>query len=214
MGDEQTMPDTERADEYRTIVADPPWSPSLGSTWATATTDKARPQKHYATMTLNDIKANAPVNVGRQAHLWLWCLNQHIDWGYEVARAWDFEPVQLLTWQKPGLGVGRFQCNTEQVLVARKGSRHGNPFGATGGTGFNWPRGRHSAKPDEFYDLVERVSPGPYLEMYGRRVRDGWVVLGDEVPEWWGACGVQGCADCLPRFDLNNVEMREDRARA
>lgn len=168
--------------EYRTVVADPPWSPSLGSTWRTAVTDKARPQRHYATMTVADIVALAPP-VDKQAHLWLWCLNQHVDWGVEVARAWGFEPVQMVTWCKPGLGVGRFQCNTEQVLVARKGSRHGNPFGATGGTHFGWPRGKHSAKPSEFFDMVERVSPGPYLEMYSRTQRAGWDAFGDEAAE-------------------------------
>ena len=192
---------------YRTIVVDPPWSPSLGSTWATATTDKARPQKHYATMSLDDIKANEPP-AAKQAHLYLWVLNQHIDWGYEVCQAWGFEPVQLLTWCKPGMGVGRFQCNSEQIVVARRGSRHGNPFGATGGTYFNWARGRHSQKPDEFYDLVERVSPGPYFEMYARSWREGWDAAGNELPErWFGACGVAFCGDCLPRFDEANREI-------
>jgi N6-adenosine-specific RNA methylase IME4 len=190
--------------EVRTVVADPPWSPALGSTWATAVTDKARPQKHYSAMTLDDIKANAP-ETAKQAHLYLWALNQHIDWGYEVVRAWGFEPVQMLTWCKPGMGVGRFQCNTEQIIVARKGSRHGNPFGATGGTWFEWPRGRHSAKPEEFYRLVERVSPGPYLEMYARENRDGWTCVGDECPPaWYGACGCLYCARCEPWYDADN----------
>lgn len=189
---------------YQTVVADPPWSPSLGSTWATATTDKARPQKHYQTATLDEIKSHAPVTAPK-AHLWLWALNQHIDWGYEVCRAWGFEPVQTLTWCKPGLGVGRFQCNSEQIILARKGSRHGNPFGPTGGTWFEWPRGRHSQKPDEFYDLVEKVSPGPYLEMYARQWREGWDAVGDELPDAvFGGCGVLNCTDCLPLYDQHN----------
>lgn len=41
-------------------------------------------------------------------------------------------------------------------------------------TWFNWPRGAHSAKPDAFGDLVERVSPGPYVELFCRRPRLGW----------------------------------------
>lgn len=167
---------------YRTVVADPPWAPSLGSTWATRYTDKARPQKHYDTMSLEDI-VSMPVDriIEPKAHLWLWVLNQHVDWGYTVARAWGFEPQQMVTWCKPGLGVGGFQCNTESVLVCRKGSRHGNPFGGTGGTWFEWPRGRHSQKPEAFYDLVERVSPGPYVELFARRARLGWDVWGDEI---------------------------------
>lgn len=164
---------------YRTIVADPPWTPALGQTWETRFTDKARPQKHYSTLTVDEIcRWNVPS--ATQAHLWLWVINQHIDWGYQVARAWGFEPWNMLTWCNPGLGVGRFQANTEHVLICRKGSRHGNPFGATNGTYFQWPRGRHSQKPDEFFMLVERVSPGPYLELFARHQRNGWDVEGDE----------------------------------
>ncbi len=166
----------------RTVVADPPWSPSLGSTWATAKTDKARPQKHYQTISLAEIEDHRPVTE-KQAHLYLWTLGQHVDWGYRVARVWGFEPVQMLTWAKPGLGVGRFQCNSEHVIVARKGTRHGNPFGPSGGTWFSWPRGRHSEKPAEFFALVERMSPGPYLEMYARTRRPGWNAWGNEVPD-------------------------------
>lgn len=171
---------------YRTVVADPPWTPDLGGTWG-ARVDKGRPQKFYETMVLDDIKA-LDVPSAPQAHLYLWALTQHIDWGYEVARTWGFEPVTVLTWCKPGLGVGRFRCNTEHVIVARKGSRHGNPFGqggriaqATEGTWFTWPRGRHSEKPDQFYDLVERLSPGPRLEMFARTKRLGWDAWGNEV---------------------------------
>lgn len=163
-------------------MADPPWRPSLhANNPRRFTLDKAGPQKHYHTLSVDDIVGLRP-ETEDQAHLWLWCLSQHVDWGYRVAREWGFEPQTMLTWCKTGLGVGRFQCNTEHVLMCRKGCRHGNPFGATGGTWFNWPRGRHSEKPEGFYDLVERVSPAPYLEMFARRRRPGWSAVGDQLP--------------------------------
>jgi N6-adenosine-specific RNA methylase IME4 len=161
-------------------VADAPWTPALGANWKTRFTDKARPQKHYPTMSVEEIAA-LTIPAERQAHLYLWVLNQHVDWGYTVARAWGFEPWNMFTWRKPGLGVGQFQSNTEHFLVCRKGPRHGNPFGRTGGTCFDWPKGRHSEKPDEFYALIERISPGPYLEMFARKERPGWSVWGNEV---------------------------------
>ncbi len=167
---------------FRTVVADPQWTPSLGSTWKTRFTDKSRPQRFYATLTVEEICAISP-QTSPQSHLWLWVINQHIDWGYQVARAWGFDIWQMLTWCKPGLGTGRFQCNTEHVLLGRKGARHGNPFGPTGGTHFNWPRGIHSEKPDAFYRLVEQVSPGPYLEMFARKEREGWASHGNEINE-------------------------------
>ena len=42
------------------------------------------------------------------------------------------------------------------------------------------PRGRHSAKPEAFYDMVESMSPGPYLDVFARRQRLGWDTWGNE----------------------------------
>lgn len=177
-----------QSSDYRTVVADPPWQPTLGETWNSRMRDKAGPQRFYETMPVSEIIALQP-RMAAQAHLYLWCLTQHVDWGYEVARAWGAEPITLLTWKKPGLGAGRFRCNTEHVLVARKGPRAGNPFGqggrhaqATEGTLFEWPRGRHSEKPQEFFQLVERLSPAPRLEMYARTQRPGFSAWGKEAP--------------------------------
>jgi N6-adenosine-specific RNA methylase IME4 len=171
--------------DYRTIVVDPPWQPTMAITNGGA--PKASPQRHYDTLSVPEIVALRP-RMASQAHVYVWCLSQHVDWGFEVARAWGAEPITLLTWKKPGLGAGRFRCNTEHVLVARVGNRIGNPFGqggrhtqATAGTLFEWPRGRHSEKPDEFFALVEQLSPGPRLEMYARRPRSGWAVWGNEL---------------------------------
>lgn len=41
-------------------------------------------------------------------------------------------------------------------------------------TWFGWPRTAHSEKPPAFLDLVERVSPGPYVELFARAPRLGW----------------------------------------
>lgn len=202
------------AEDYRTVVADPPWQPILGATWNSRLQDKAGPQRFYNTMTLDAIIALRP-RMAKQAHLYIWCINAHVDWGFEVARAWGAEPVTLLTWRKPGLGAGRFRCNTEHVVVARKGPRAGNPFGpggrtaqATNGTCFDWPRGIHSEKPDAFFELVERLSPAPRLEMFARAPRDGWSVWGNESDGNIGAPKgtsrgrkqADGGSDCLFEF--------------
>lgn len=168
---------------WRTIVADPPWRPRLHANtvgrWSGPY--RAGPARYYPLMSVAEICAMVP-KTAKRAHLWLWGINQHLDWAYEVARAWGFEPIQCVTWAKPGLGTGQFQCNSEQVLLCRKGGPVGNAFGRTRGTHFSWPRTRrHSEKPREFFDLVERVSPGPYLEMFARTRRDGWDSWGNEV---------------------------------
>lgn len=171
------------SDLPRTVVADPPWWPRLHANTVGRRQGpyRAGPQRYYNLLTVEQIITLRPETQSK-AHLWLWVINQHIEWGHVVARAWGFEPQQMLTWCKPGLGTGQFQSNTESILLCRKGGPAGNAFGRTGGTWFTWPKPRqHSRKPDEAYALAERVSPGPYLEMFARRDRPGWQVMGDQI---------------------------------
>jgi N6-adenosine-specific RNA methylase IME4 len=106
----------------------------------------------------------------------------------EVARAWGFEPVGEIIWGLPNPGFGQVLGNDhEPCLIARRGKGRltrgvrlvGVHFWrqtyADGGKGK-----AHSAKPEAFLDLVESISPGPYLELFARRHRLGWDVWGNE----------------------------------
>ena len=42
------------------------------------------------------------------------------------------------------------------------------------------PRREHSRKPEEAYGRIERLLPGPYLELFARQSRPGWDSLGDQ----------------------------------
>lgn len=152
---------------YRTVVADPPWQGYGGV--------KGNPDRHYSTVPLDDICA-LPVQelVGTNAHLWLWGTNRRMEDAHAVVRAWGFQPVTILTWCKPGPGVGYYlRNNTEHAILAVRGEPV-VPENKPNSTWFQWPRGHHSAKPDAFGDLVEQVSPGPYVELFCRRPRLGW----------------------------------------
>jgi N6-adenosine-specific RNA methylase IME4 len=159
---------------YRTIVADPPWSFESAAT-------KADARKHYGTMTLSAIAA---LPVAEQAadscHLWLWGVNGMMREAHEVALAWGFRPITLVTWCKRQPGVGYYlRNNTEHCIFATRGEPM-VPDTKPLSTWYEWPRGVHSAKPDAFYDMVESVSPGPYVELFARRARFGWDYWGDE----------------------------------
>ncbi|MFH1744388.1 MAG: MT-A70 family methyltransferase [bacterium] len=79
----------------------------------------------------------------------------------------------------PGMG-NYFRGSTEHLLFGVRGSLSLKRKDA--GTWFAAPRGKqHSAKPDELYDLVESCSPGPYLDVFSRRERNGWVCWGGEL---------------------------------
>lgn len=154
---------------YATIVADPPWRlPSIAAT-------KVNAARKYATMDFADIKA-LPVGdiAAGDAHLWLWAINSLLEEAHQLARAWGFRPLTLVTWCKPGPGVGHYlRNNTEHAILATKGEPM-TPADKPLSTWYQWARGPHSAKPAAFGDLVEKVSPGPYVELFARAPRLGW----------------------------------------
>ena len=158
---------------FATILVDPPWPAQSG-------------EKHYRTMSLTRIEA-LPVGAlaARDAHLWLWTTNALLPRAYEVAEAWGFTVRSPLTWVKFRLGLGgRYQLRnaTEQLLFCTRGK---TPLGSRSQpTWFNAPVTEHSRKPAEQFAIIERVSPGPYLELFARRRPESnqpWAVWGDQV---------------------------------
>lgn len=131
--------------------------------------------RHYSTLSPEEV-AGLPVAAlaCESAHLWLWTVNALVGEAHDVARSWGFAPVTMLTWCKPGPGVGHYlRNNTEHAVFATRGKAV-TPAEPAMGSWFVWPRTRHSVKPAGFLDLVERVSPGPYVELFARQPRLGW----------------------------------------
>ena len=147
---------------------------------------RGKPERHYSTMSCSDI-AGLPVSdiAADSAHLWVWAINRLMGEAYEVVRAWGFTPMSLLTWCKPGPGMGYYlRTNTEHAIFATRG-RPMVPQTPLLSSWFEWPRRSHSEKPPAFGDLVEQVSPGPYVELFARSARLGWDSwgLGHELHE-------------------------------
>lgn len=180
---ESTDPSSVEVPEGRfsVITADPPWRYGNAVTRGSA-------EDHYPTMSLEDICALSSRVEGWAAdncHLYLWTTNGFLREAFEVVDAWGFTYKTCLTWVKPQIGMGNyFRVSTEHVLFGVKGN-----LPVQDRTLSNWfesPRGRHSAKPEMFYTLVQKASPGPYLEMFARvdgRLfrRDGWKFWGNEA---------------------------------
>lgn len=168
---------------YRTIVADPPWR------YNTKPPEGGTP---YPTMTADEI-LGMPVGqwAADDAHLYLWTTNSFLVEAHRIMAAWGFEYKTLLTWVKrkrPSedtfddrwIGMGYYYRGvTEHVLFGVRGSLdvkrkdQANLFYA--------PHKEHSEKPASFYDMVERMSHGPYLDVFARAHRFNWDVFGDQV---------------------------------
>jgi N6-adenosine-specific RNA methylase IME4 len=127
-----------------------------------------------------------------KSHLYLWVPNALLPDGLKVMEAWGFEYKSNLVWEKvrkdggpDGRGVGFYFRNvTELLLFGIRGKD--NRTLAPGRSQVNLIRSikrEHSRKPDEFVDLIERCSPGPYLEMFARGNREGWDMWGNQADD-------------------------------
>lgn len=176
--------------KYRTIYADPPWQ------FANRTGKMAPEHKRlnrYSTMKLEDIM-RLPVGdaAADKSHLYLWVPNALLPEGLAVMKAWGFEYKTNLIWEKvrkdgqpDGRGVGfYFRNTTEMLLFGIKGDK--NRTLDPGRTQVNLIRTQkreHSRKPDEFVELIQACSPGPYLELFARGDRPGWDMWGNQATE-------------------------------
>lgn len=159
--------------KYKTIMLDPPWDINQKG--------KLGAINHYNLMTLDQIR-NLPIPelAADNAHLWLWVPNGLVPEAIQLIKDWGFTYRNSFYWIKPRLGLGVYLRNaSETVLFATRGKApvlfKGQP---------NWlfaPLQDHSHKPEEMYEVIERVSPGPYLELFARRHRHGWDSWGNEI---------------------------------
>jgi N6-adenosine-specific RNA methylase IME4/ParB-like chromosome segregation protein Spo0J len=161
---------------FQTIVLDPPWD--WGDEGDVDQFGRGRPT--YQTMPIDELRDMPIADLATtNAHIYLWITNRSLPKGFALLDAWGFRYVTALTWCKPSIGMGNyFRGSTEHVLFGVRGSLP--LIERNVGTWFEAPRGgRHSEKPAEFYQLVERCSPGPWLDVFSRSERPGWVSWGE-----------------------------------
>lgn len=167
---------------FGTIYADPPWEYSNRAT-RSAAHDIYREDKvtGRSTMTVNEIAA-LPIKelAADKSHLHLWTTNAFLFECKEIIEAWGFEYKSLFVWVKPQMGIGNYWRVSHEILLL--GVRGGLTFADRGL--MSWieaDRGEHSVKPERIRTMIESASPGPRLELFARRISDGWTVWGNEI---------------------------------
>lgn len=178
---------------YATIVSDPPWHfrtrSEVRQTRATA--------NHYQVMSIPDICAMPVADLAaKDAVLLLWVVNPMLPQGLDVMKSWGFQFKTIaFTWAKTttktdGLWAPKFHMglgywsrqNSESCLLGVRGKpkRTGKDVRQL----IVAPRREHSRKPEIFYSNVERLVPGPYLDMFSREPRDGWDQFGNQAEKF------------------------------
>lgn len=174
--------------KYGVILADPEWR---FEPYSRDTGMDRSPDNHYDTSDTLDIIARPVVNIAaKDAVLWLWATAPMLPQALRVMAGWGFEYKTHLIWHKTRNGDGRgsgywFTGEHELLLVGTRGSIPA-PATAVGPSIIQLPwQGRHSAKPEEFAELIEALYPNlPKIELNRRGApRPGWDAWGNEAAE-------------------------------
>jgi N6-adenosine-specific RNA methylase IME4 len=133
-------------------------------------------------MTVDEIAALPVAQLADdKAHLHLWTTNAFLPHAFRVVEAWGFEYRSLFVWCKPEMGLGNYWRVSHELLLL--GVRGDCPF--YDHSLRSWKemtrRGKHSEKPEQVRHMIEKASPGPYLELFGRQAVKGWKVWGNQI---------------------------------
>lgn len=180
---------------FRCIVIDPPWPiekiereerPDQGTAldYPTLPVFDGQPNEDGEPQDIEHVAAVPAVAAEDGCHVYLWTTQRFMPDAFRLFGAWGVRYECVLTWVKPtGPTPFSWMYSTEHVLFGRVGSLPLEQKGIKLHFEASAGRGRHSRKPDVFYERVLGASPEPRLEMFARTPRDGFVVWGNEVVE-------------------------------
>lgn len=187
---------------FTTAIIDPDWPYTVGpkgkrSGYTRYKDSERNIYKQDEPLTIDELK-DLPVGELVGGYLFMWTVGPFLihpnpkKQALSVLEAWGFKQASILTWAKWNRkrnagygGVGSwFLGNAEFCIVAK---RKGFPSVRTGRSSLIVePKTKHSAKPDNIHELCEQRFPGPFLEIFGRKNRKGWAVIGNEAPDTEG----------------------------
>jgi N6-adenosine-specific RNA methylase IME4 len=159
------------SEKYRIIIADPPWS--YGNTQPDYHTEQ---RDHYPVMELDAVCAMPILQWAEDdAVLFLWVTAPILEESFQVVQAWGFKYKTCFVWDKIKHNMGHYNSvRHELLLLCTRGScplDNKQLFDSVQ----NIERTEHSAKPAEFFDIIETIyTRGRRLQVFSRQHRDGW----------------------------------------
>ena len=171
-------PLSELRQRFPVIYCDPPWE------YEHAESESRAIENHYPTLTLAKVKQMAIETITtKDCVLFLWSPSPKLAEALGVIEAWGFTYRTCMIWVKDKIGMGYYaRQRHELLLIATKGEPPTPAPVDRPDSVVEAARGKHSEKPKEFYEIIERMYPAlPKVELFCRSPRDGWVSWGNEV---------------------------------
>jgi len=176
---------------YRAIMLDPPWPERGGGKI------KRGADRHYPLISRADQIVRVIIESGSfrpdptGCHMYLWVTNNYLQMGLDVMKSLGFRYVTNIAWVKAqteplklqNAGLGQYFRGQHELLLFGQlmGVRPVLKALTASRSVLAAPRTKvHSQKPTAAYEMVERVSPGPYVEIFSRLNRPGWDTWGNE----------------------------------
>lgn len=174
--------------KYQIIYCDPPWD-YKGQKQHTGKNgkDSGGAICHYPTMThdeLKELKTMIDNLCDDNCLLFMWVTSPHLDQGIDLIRHWGFKWSTVgFVWDKLRVNPSYYtmsQC--ELCLIAKRG-KIPQPRGARNIRQLvQYPREKHSKKPDEVRTRIELMFPTQNkIELFARQEYDGWCSWGNEI---------------------------------
>jgi len=167
--------------EYRVLYVDPPWRYD-----GVETPDARQIENHYPTMALDELKAlKDKIPAADDSIMFMWATSPKLTEAMDLLAEWGFNYRTCMVWVKDKIGMGYYaRQQHELLLIARRGNPGVPDPAARPASVIEAPRGAHSAKPHEFYDVLEAMYPdASRVELFARNEREGWASWGNEVAQ-------------------------------
>ena len=169
--------------KYETVVIDPPWTLTPGGRNSKLLRGDLQKTLPYKTMSDEEIE-KFPIDdfASAECNLFIWTTHKKLPFAVELIKKWGFNYYSTFTWVKnTGLTLQGVFRNSEFVIFGYRG-KYDIPFtGKAMPTAFNGKTGKHSEKPNEFYDLIKDKTQSPRIDLFARKKHDGFTAWGDEI---------------------------------
>lgn len=195
---------------FRTVLLDPPWKESGGGRIQRGA---QRHYPLMSVGEIEELLESSGMIFGRMAehaHCYLCVTDNFLQDGLRLMDYLSFRYVRTFVWAKTKelvpegdepedetdlrYGIGQYARGAHELILFGVSGKGQDPSVITDARNIPsvffapTPRGAdgkriHSRKPDKLYNLIERRSKGPYLEMFARVARPGWTLWGNEAPQ-------------------------------
>lgn len=171
--------------KFQIIYADPAWQYATKECLAKTSILNGEINTHYDTLNLQQLK-NLKVQsiAANDSLLFCWVVSPMLPDCLDLIKAWGFSYTTIaFVWHKQRTNPGHYTMSECELCVVAKKGKIPTPRGARNVRQFlSELRGKHSAKPAEIRNRIEKMFPTQSkIELFARSKSKGWDVWGNEV---------------------------------